>query len=177
MARRSAKLIANFSATMVTSLPSFSLSLSVSLSLSPNVPHAQYRKRFRASYNKQNKFTPPPWTMLTSPNLRMISAQERMMNWVQFPFPLAPRLPFVRYTHLLEAPAARGGSRMRTEHLKAIVEGGDSSRLHELILRLVNGRIPTAPYDLTSVVAVPHHMIRQGLNPTAPDWNSAYRGG
>ena len=35
LARRSAKLIANFSATMVTSLPSFS-----SLSLSPNVPHA-----------------------------------------------------------------------------------------------------------------------------------------
>ena len=53
LARRSAKLIANFSATMVTSLPSFSLSLSLSLylSLSPNVPHAQYRKRFRASYN------------------------------------------------------------------------------------------------------------------------------
>ena len=49
LARRSAKLIANFSATMVTSLPSFSLSLY--LSLSPNVPHAQYRKRFRASYN------------------------------------------------------------------------------------------------------------------------------
>ena len=49
------KFIANFSATMVTSLPSFSLSLSVSLSLSlslsPKVPHAQYRKRFRASYN------------------------------------------------------------------------------------------------------------------------------
>ena len=59
LARRSAKLIANFSATMVTSLPSFSLSLSLcislslSFSLSPNVPHAQYRKRFRASYNKQ----------------------------------------------------------------------------------------------------------------------------
>ena len=54
LARRSAKLIANFSATMVTSLPSFSLSLylSLSLSLSPNVPHAQYRKRFRASYNR-----------------------------------------------------------------------------------------------------------------------------
>ena len=51
LARRSAKLIANFSATMVTSLPSFSLSLCISLSLSPNVPHAQYRKRFRASYN------------------------------------------------------------------------------------------------------------------------------
>ena len=29
-----------------------SLYLSLSLSLSPNVPHAQYRKRFRASYNK-----------------------------------------------------------------------------------------------------------------------------
>ena len=42
--------IANFSATMVTSLPSISLSLS--LSLSPKVPHAKYRKRFRASYNE-----------------------------------------------------------------------------------------------------------------------------
>ena len=40
LARRSAKLIANFCATMVTSLPSFSLR--ISLSLSPNVPHAQY---------------------------------------------------------------------------------------------------------------------------------------
>ena len=50
------KFIANFSATM-TSLPSLSLSLSlslsVSLSLPPKVPHAQYRKRFRASYNKR----------------------------------------------------------------------------------------------------------------------------
>ena len=57
LARRSAKLIDNFSATMVTSLPSFSLSLciSLSLSLSPNVPHAQYRKRFRASYNKVSR--------------------------------------------------------------------------------------------------------------------------
>ena len=45
------KFIANFSATMVTSLPSLSLYLSLSLSLSPKVPHAQYRKRFRASYN------------------------------------------------------------------------------------------------------------------------------
>ena len=44
------KFIANFSAKMVTSLPSISLSFSVSLSLSPKVPHAQYRKRFRASY-------------------------------------------------------------------------------------------------------------------------------
>ena len=37
---------------MVTSLPShyFRLTTSVSLSLSPIVPHAQYRKRFRASY-------------------------------------------------------------------------------------------------------------------------------
>ena len=48
------KFIANFSATMVTSLPSLSVSLSLCLylSLSPKVPHAQYRKRFRASYNK-----------------------------------------------------------------------------------------------------------------------------
>ena len=34
----------------VTSV-SISLSLCISLSLSPKVPHAQYRKRFRASYN------------------------------------------------------------------------------------------------------------------------------
>ena len=56
LARKSAKLIANFSATKVTSLPSLSLSLSLSfslyLSLSPSIHHAQYRKRFRASYNK-----------------------------------------------------------------------------------------------------------------------------
>ena len=39
------KLIANFSAKMVTSLPSASVSLSLSLSLSPSAPHAQYRKR------------------------------------------------------------------------------------------------------------------------------------
>ena len=45
LARRSAKLIANFSATMVTSLPSFSLSLSLYLSLSRNVPHAQSADR------------------------------------------------------------------------------------------------------------------------------------
>ena len=59
LARKSAKLIANFSATKVASLPSiplsFSLSLSLSLSLYPSLswsaPHAQYRKRFRASYN------------------------------------------------------------------------------------------------------------------------------
>ena len=44
------KLIANFSATMVTSLPSISV-YRVSLSLSPSVPHAQYRKYFRASYH------------------------------------------------------------------------------------------------------------------------------
>ena len=34
---------------------SLSLSLSVSLSLSPSAPHAQYRKRFRAFYNKRAK--------------------------------------------------------------------------------------------------------------------------
>ena len=53
------KFIANFSATMVTSLSSLSLSvclyLSLSLSLSPKVPHAQYRKRFRASYNTERE--------------------------------------------------------------------------------------------------------------------------
>ena len=43
------KLIANFSATMVTSLPS----LSLYLSLSPSAPHAQNRKRFCASYNNK----------------------------------------------------------------------------------------------------------------------------
>ena len=44
LARRSAKLIANFSATMVTSLPSFSLSLSlcISLSLSLSLSHRMY---------------------------------------------------------------------------------------------------------------------------------------
>ena len=53
LARKGAKFIANASATKVTSLPSLSLSLSLSLylSLSPHAPHAQYRKRFRASYN------------------------------------------------------------------------------------------------------------------------------
>ena len=45
------KLIAKVSATMMTSLPSLSVCISLSLSLSPKVPHAQYRKRFRASYN------------------------------------------------------------------------------------------------------------------------------
>ena len=61
LARKSVKLIANFSATKVTSLPSHSLSLSfslyLSLSLSPSAPHAQYRKHFRASYNTV-KFNP-----------------------------------------------------------------------------------------------------------------------
>ena len=64
---------------MVTSLPSVSLSLplslsvslslSLSLSLSPSAPHAQYRKRFRASYNRQQRFNPETqasfWLMLT----------------------------------------------------------------------------------------------------------------
>ena len=51
------EFIANFSATMVTSLPSVSLCISLSLSLSPKVPHAQYRKRFRASYNTFSHIT------------------------------------------------------------------------------------------------------------------------
>ena len=38
------KFIANFSATMVTSLPS--LSVSLSLSLSPKVPHAQQQRKY-----------------------------------------------------------------------------------------------------------------------------------
>ena len=60
LARKSANFFANFSATKVTSLPShslslsLSLSLSVSLSLSPSAPDAQYRKRFRASYNDKS---------------------------------------------------------------------------------------------------------------------------
>ena len=49
------KFIANFSATGVTSLPSLCLYLSLSLSLSPKVPHAQNRKRFRASYNTERE--------------------------------------------------------------------------------------------------------------------------
>ena len=53
LARKGAKLIANFSATKVTSLPSVSVSLSLSLSLSPHAPHTQYRKCFRASYNTE----------------------------------------------------------------------------------------------------------------------------
>ena len=52
LARKSSKLIANFSAKMMTSLPSFSLC--ISLSLSPSAPHAQYRKRFCASYNTRS---------------------------------------------------------------------------------------------------------------------------
>ena len=42
LARTSAKLIANFSATMVTSLPSFSLSLYLSLSLSLSLSHRMH---------------------------------------------------------------------------------------------------------------------------------------
>ena len=59
------KLIANFTATMRTSLPSISLSLYLSLSLSPSVPHAQYRKRFRVSYNSCAIFKPNGQHLLT----------------------------------------------------------------------------------------------------------------
>ena len=81
LARRSAKLIANFSATMMTSLPSFSLSLCISLSLSPNVPHAQYRKRFRASYNTAECV----FTKTNSPLLSLELVQKRIFfecSWV-----------------------------------------------------------------------------------------------
>ena len=42
--------------TSVSLLPSHYFRLSLSLSLSPIVPHAQYRKRFRASYNIKKSF-------------------------------------------------------------------------------------------------------------------------
>ena len=70
------KLIANFSATMVTSLPFLSVSLSLSLSLSPNVPHAQYRKRFRASHN--NCVGWPPKAMRNSSSTEF---DWRMVGW------------------------------------------------------------------------------------------------
>ena len=70
LAKGTCKFIANFSATMVTSLPS--LSVSLSLSLSPKVPHAQYRKRFRASYNKSDVY-PDRHTEWTSCFLAAIS--------------------------------------------------------------------------------------------------------
>ena len=40
---------------------SLSLYLSLSLSLSPKVPHAQYRKRFRASYNTERERERRKW--------------------------------------------------------------------------------------------------------------------
>ena len=73
------KFIANFSATMVTSLPSFSLSLSLylSLSLSPKVPHAQYRKRFRASYNYVSCYSVIIQSAEALPTLCVRSERER----------------------------------------------------------------------------------------------------
>ena len=71
------KFIANFSATMVTSLPSFSVSLSLSLSL--KVPHAQYRKRFRASYNYYYyylKDSPAGWALIEA-----VSNELRFDQW------------------------------------------------------------------------------------------------
>ena len=79
LARKSAKLVANtkvhifWQGEVQNSSPilarqwwrHFRLSLSVSLSLSPNVPHAQYRKRFRVSYNITTTTTTT--TMVTSP--------------------------------------------------------------------------------------------------------------
>ena len=76
------KFIANFSATMVTSLPSLSLSLCLYLSLSPKVPHAQYRKRFRASYNKGSA------SALPIIHFRRINRQAAY-RWLGFPLQLA----------------------------------------------------------------------------------------
>ena len=46
------KLIANFTATMVTLLPSVCLSVCLSAAATVHVPRAQYTKRFRAGYNR-----------------------------------------------------------------------------------------------------------------------------
>ena len=72
------KFIANFSSTMVTSLPS--ISLSVSLSLSPKVPHAQYRKRFRASYNIHELLT-RVWSHQLTSDLRDVYSFGLCLQW------------------------------------------------------------------------------------------------
>ena len=116
LARRSAKLIANFSATMVTSLPSFSLSLSlcISLSLSPNVPHAQYRKRFRASYNIGSASALPIiswWDHATS-----ISSSSRSvyLRWVS----QQTLKVYFKTTYTKAAPRRGGGKKKEREEVK-----------------------------------------------------------
>ena len=74
--------IANFSAIMVTSLPSHYFRLTLSLSLSPIVPHAQYRKRFRASYNKtkqtnKEKSTSSPARHTSGDRAQLLDLQPR----------------------------------------------------------------------------------------------------
>ena len=67
LARRSAKLIANFSATMVTSLPSFSLSLYLSLSLS--LSHRMYLTHNIGSASALPIIDPgPPCELLCGPD-------------------------------------------------------------------------------------------------------------
>ena len=100
--------------TSVSLLPShyFRLTTSVSLSLSPIVPHAQYRKRFRASYNnrrlKRNwslhtctppnsiqfrKFTKPPST----------EASTFFLSIIQFPPSAFSSLSSIFFSFLLHS--------------------------------------------------------------------------
>ena len=74
--------VANFSGTMVTSLPSLSLSVSLSLylSLSPSAPLAQYRKRFRASYTSNPLAKERDTHARTHPQV-----SNRLVQWISWP--------------------------------------------------------------------------------------------
>ena len=73
------------------------------------------------------------------------------------PISIGPEV-VLRALHTSARDAGSGGSRMRTEHLTAIVEGGDSSRL-PMMNSSCDWLMDKYPqlYDLTSVAAVPHH--------------------
>ena len=83
------KLIANFSAKWGRN---FRLSLSLSLSLSPHAPHAQYRKRFRASCNfdtvKSHVFVRYPfsylWLETGSGELISVLSRASKQNEIKF---------------------------------------------------------------------------------------------
>ena len=70
--------------TSVSLLPShyFRLTTPVCLSLSPIVPHAQYRKRFRASYNKVRTLF---LSRRVSRNISIISMMRRLVRWRGLP--------------------------------------------------------------------------------------------